>query len=434
MDERDRSFLAAFLEGEATLRIQEHNGGQSFGCLMALNQRDDEQETMEWLLASTGIGRLRRVKARLTSKPQISWLVDSQDHCHTLLALLESCGFHGRRAAELDIWRQAVHAWTATGGEERRTMLRALRAELAAARHFGGGAPSVAPFTGRAQILGYISGFLSAEGCFGLSDARPRFSIHLRQDDKPLLELLRSATGLGKVSEHRPAPPLNPSATWTIAGRADLAEFVELLRQGCLSGRKHKELEVWARAVGELNRFAPRRAVLEAARDELARVRAYRPPQQTRLLRLPGRDLRTESLEALAAWSRETAGKLACTDYMRWRRTWPDAPARNTIVRQFGSWPAALDAAGLGDRLARAPRRVGGEARRAAQRVRQRARVVEAVREFEREHGRLPRALEFFRWRLEGAVDAPTQATVYSLFPGGWAEVLDAAGGLARAA
>jgi hypothetical protein len=56
------------------------------------------------------------------------------------------------------------------------------------------------------------------------------------------------------------------------------------------------------------------------------------------------------------------------------------------------------------------------------------------VREFEREHGRLPRALEFFRWRLEGAVDAPTQATVYSLFPGGWAEVRDAAGGLARAA
>jgi hypothetical protein len=53
--------------------------------------------------------------------------------------------------------------------------------------------------------------------------------------------------------------------------------------------------------------------------------------------------------------------------------------------------------------------------------------VVWAVRSFEREHGRRPRALEFFRWRLEAAIDAPTQATIYKLFPGGWAEVLAAA-------
>ena len=33
-------------------------------------------------------------------------------------------------------------------------------------------------------------------------------------------------------------------------------------------------------------------------------------------------------------------------------------------------------------------------------------------------------ALEFFRLRYERAVNAPTQATVYKLFPGGWAEVL----------
>jgi len=47
------------------------------------------------------------------------------------------------------------------------------------------------------------------------------------------------------------------------------------------------------------------------------------------------------------------------------------------------------------------------------------------VRRFEREHGRLPRALEFFRWRYERAIEAPSQGSVYRLFPGGWAEVLD---------
>ena len=194
------------------------------------------------------------------------------------------------------------------------------------------------------------------------------FTVHLRQDDRPLLELLAASTGFGKVSEHRPAAPLNPSATWTIAARAELAQFVDLLRRGGLSGRKLRELAIWAGAVEELNCPEPRREVLEAARQRLAHERAYRPPPRAELLRLPGRDIRQESLDALTAWSRETADTLSCTAYMRWRRGWPAAPWRNTIVRQFGSWQAALEAAGLGDRVARPPRPIGGEARRAARR------------------------------------------------------------------
>jgi hypothetical protein len=355
VDERGRAFLAGFLEGEASLSIRELNGGQSFSCDLALNQRDDAQDTMEWLLSTTGIGRLRRVPARSMSKPQIAWLVNTQPHCHELLGLIES-GFHGRRAAELRVWSQAVRTWTDGRGEQRRTTMRCLMMELVAARRFGAGEPIATPFAARDQLLGYISGFASAEGCFGMSRGRPRFTVHLRQDDRPLLELLASATGLGKVSEHRPSPPLNPSATWTIAARAQLAGLIDLLHRGGLSGRKLQEMEVWADAVDELNRVVPRREVLEEARNRLASVRAYRPPQRTELLRLPGRDLRTESLDALTAWSQETAGKLSCTDYTRWRRDHADAPNRNTIVRQFGSWPSALEAAGLGDRVARAPR------------------------------------------------------------------------------
>ena len=103
----DRSFLAGFLEGEASLSIREQNGGQSYSCEMALNQRDDEQDTMERLVATTGLGRLYRVPARSTSKPQIAWLVNTQEHCGELLALIER-GFHGRRTAELRLWSQAV--------------------------------------------------------------------------------------------------------------------------------------------------------------------------------------------------------------------------------------------------------------------------------------------------------------------------------------
>jgi len=306
--ERERGFVAGFLEGEASLSVRELNGGQSFSCEMALKQRDDSQDTMEWLLALTGLGRLYRVPARSTSKPQIAWIVNTQQHCLELLALIEF-GFHGRRAAELRLWSQAVRAWTSGNGDARRTSLRSLMTELAATRRFGAGAPSAAPFSGRERLLGYISGFLSAEGCFGFSNGRPRCSVHVRQDDKALLELLAGTTGLGKVTEYRPAAPLNPTAAWNITARADLAELRDLLRQAGLLGRKLREMEVWGHAVDELNRSVPRRELLEQARERLAIVRAYRPPERW--------ELRTESLEALSAWAGETIGTLSCTDYMR---------------------------------------------------------------------------------------------------------------------
>lgn len=36
--------------------------------------------------------------------------------------------------------------------------------------------------------------------------------------------------------------------------------------------------------------------------------------------------------------------------------------------------------------------------------------------------------MEYFRWRLSDDPSAPTQATLYNLLPGGWAEVLDTFG------
>ena len=101
ISEYERSLLAGFLEGEATLSISEMNGGQSLSCSMYLRQRDDEQDTMEWLLALTGLGSMHRVPARATSKPQLCWAIDAQEDCLELLGAMESCGFHGRRAAEL---------------------------------------------------------------------------------------------------------------------------------------------------------------------------------------------------------------------------------------------------------------------------------------------------------------------------------------------
>jgi hypothetical protein len=225
--EPEWSFLAAFFEGEASLAITELNGGQSYSCGVTLCQRDDEQELLEWCHAVTGLGSLYRVRARATSRPQIGWMIESRDDCVELLRIIDGCGFHGRRRGELLVWREAVHEWVHGEGHARRLAMRALKSKLAAARRFGAGPPTAVPFASRRQQLGYISGFVCAEGSFSLSGGRPTFAIHLRQDDRPLLELLAGMTGLGAVYDHRPYPPLapNPSSTWNVTAHQQLARL-----------------------------------------------------------------------------------------------------------------------------------------------------------------------------------------------------------------
>jgi hypothetical protein len=149
-----RSFIAGFLEGEASLTISEANGGQSYSCSVTAKQRDDEQDMLEWLVALTGLGSLRRVPARATSRPQISWTIATQAECAELIRLLEGRGFHGRRAAEWEIWRQAVAHWIGGHGDARRAAMQDAKARLEAARRFGGGANRAAPFAGLDDHMG----------------------------------------------------------------------------------------------------------------------------------------------------------------------------------------------------------------------------------------------------------------------------------------
>ena len=235
--------------------------------------------------------------------------------------------------------------------------------------------------------------------------------------------MLARESGLGAVSRYAPGPPLNPTARWTIASRRDVSLLAAWLLEVGLPGHKGQIVRAWAHGIDVLERPVERRAAVR----RYERVRPYRPPRRDELLAVARPDVREACRQALLAWAGHEDGRLSCVSYSRWRAERREHPTRNTIVRHFGGWHAALAAAGLGDRVARAPRRTGGDARREARRRAQRERVLDAVRRFERECGRLPRAMEFFRWRIERAVDAPTQGTVYRLFPGGWDEVLQGA-------
>jgi hypothetical protein len=248
--------------------------------------------------------------------------------------------------------------------------------------------------------------------------------MHVRHDERPLLELLRATTGFGAVYDYRPREPLNPSSTWIITARDQLERFAAMLYDVDLPGRKGAELRTWEVAVSELATAGrlgvrPRKEILRLTAKRLLEARRYRPSTRD-LLELARRDIRSECLAALQSWGATTDDALACGAYSRWRSDNPVCPTRNTVAKEFGSWHAALEAAGLGHRAARRPRPVGGDAGRRRRRRAQRARVVEAVRRFETERGRLPRAMEFFKWRAAALPDSPSQATVYKLFPGGW--------------
>src|SRR5207253_2747372 len=88
-------------------------------------------------------------------------------------------------------------------------------------------------------------------------------------------------------------------------------------------------------------------------------------PPMGRLRRPPlPRVSRQHSLDALREFAAEHDGRLDIGSYMAIRRgQHPEWPARNTVARHFGSWHAALEAAGLAHRAAAAPERFANRSR-----------------------------------------------------------------------
>lgn len=110
-----------------------------------------------------------------------------------------------------------------------------------------------------------------------------------------------------------------------------------------------------------------------------------------------------EILAALRAYAKEF-GKPPAKQELEWPPS--GYPSSRTVRRHFGSFTAGLRAAGLNSR----------------QKLWSRERVAEAMREFERETDRWPRASD---WSI-ACEDWPSAATVYNRF-GSWREALDVA-------
>jgi hypothetical protein len=417
-------FLAGFFDAEGHLGMQEHNGGTSVSCFAELRVRDDDAEILEWLAGWSGVGSLYAVPARATSRRQVGWKIRRRDECAELTRLLRVFPLRSRKARELRIWSDAVELWCSTHPRRRELLSEKMR-ELRWARAFVPPPVDITAPVTEDVPLAFLAAFLAGEGHFGISHGVARLTVRMRADDGPLLRRLAHATGLGRVYDAPNRTGKHPLSMWVVYRRAEVREIARRLCQVDIPGRKGREIYAWRVAVEGVTRRELRRGDPDEVRRAVAAhraARAYPGPRQEPLPAFGRLDRRADAVAALQAWAAERTGTLSCCVYDRWRAGRLDAPNRNTIAERFGSWHAALEAAGLGDRAARAPR----PRRRPRPDDERRRRVLAAVRRCADDLGRLPRVTDYSAWRL-GVADAPAASAVYRLFRG-WDEVVAAAG------
>jgi hypothetical protein len=300
--------------------------------------------------------------ARLAT--QACWTIASKRECAELARLLTRFPLRARKRRDFEIWARAVDRWAespydAGVQDSMHADMAADAAALRAVRRYVNSPPPARD--GPIQdLLAYLGGFFSGEGCFGLSGLQPRAVVKLRRDDRAILELFAERFGLGAVRDHAPYRSDNPSVTWLICAGDELGAAVRLFEAAELRGRKRREFDVWREAAEErafalLAKRRWDRARVARAAARLTASRAYRGPRQPPGSGAPGKrdehDARNAYLDVLRAFAAERPdGALTCTAYAQARAGHPEWPTRNTLALAFGTWAQALAAAGLGSR------------------------------------------------------------------------------------
>jgi hypothetical protein len=358
VDDLDGHALAGFIEAEGSFAIAPNNGGRNWVCSMALNQRADDADMLLDIVRVTGIGRLHPVPARRTSRPQVLWSVSSKLECRELVRLLRRYPLRGRKLRDFAVWAAAVDQWSESlqgSTQAADSLLRSWAAELRLLRRYVD--PDLSRRTDERTaepsdvgLCGFLGGFLTGEGSFSLH-GKASMTVHLRADDIDLLHTFKDAFAVGRVSLSTRTVG-NPSVRWSVSRHAELPHAIALLDAAVLRGRKRREFEAWRIGATEYARGRDRdETVVAAAAESLAQARAY----VERAVVLPERGPATDAyIGVLRAFAEEWPdAPLTCTAYGQVRAGHPEWPTRNTLTMAFGSWEAALVAAGLGARASR---------------------------------------------------------------------------------
>jgi hypothetical protein len=436
-------FFAGIIAGEGCFQIAPNNAGQSWQCMFTLAMRADDTDLVRSLRNFAECGVLYPKAAQGRAKPQVVWTVNRVEDCRRLVEALQPLPLMNKKSGDYRIWAEAVARWSESQAPHRRRYsdMARLADELRAHRDFDVRPRYIGCDIAPAYVDGFLAGFATAEAHFGatVDSGHPLLTINLRLDDRAVLDYLNDYYGLGHIKVEVLQTRGRDVASWRVTKLDETAQLLAIFDRSPPRGRQGNVYREWrelVRYAAVRGRGRKRTAAERQLRRKLAwRVRvqrAYRAPPALEVVdRAAERTARC--LAALRAWRDEMPAAYTATEYDRYRRRQGNRlPDRNTIARTFGSWRAALVAAGLPTEGTRPPEVIAASAKaktaaRAAHRERQRLAIVEAVRLSREELGHWPAALEFMRWRLECSPASPSQMTIYKMFPGGWEQVLAAA-------
>ena len=100
----DAHRLAGLIEAESHLAVAPNNR-DGWRCACAVALRDDDASILRKMQNGLGMGRLRPIRARNGSRPQVTWIVDSKAECAVLVDLLDRHPLRGRKLEQYRVWR-----------------------------------------------------------------------------------------------------------------------------------------------------------------------------------------------------------------------------------------------------------------------------------------------------------------------------------------
>jgi len=143
----------------------------------------------------------------------------------------------------------------------------------------------------------YLAGLIDGEGSFGLHIHRqhkhlnpmyyPRFNIHLRADDTPILLQIQKFLGTGKIYFHNNIER-NPMVSYQIDNVKHCMKLVEVLDECPLRAKKAAEYAIWRTCV-MLKQKRGRHEYLPIAYEQLKALKSFTEGSET-IISAPVRD------------------------------------------------------------------------------------------------------------------------------------------------